>query len=112
MSHSMAAGSLAALLLSACATTGTRPASELERATAYTCADGSVVEAAYPTTDAARLIYKGQPIDMSIAISASGARYVGGGWQWWTKGMTQGWLAPLAPGETIASAQGMSCTAK
>jgi membrane-bound inhibitor of C-type lysozyme len=107
-----AAGLAVALLLSACATNVAQGPSGAAQATAYTCADGSVVEAAYPSTNTAKLVYKSQPIDMHIAISASGARYIGGGWQWWTKGMTQGWLAPLAPGETIASAQGMSCTAK
>lgn len=48
---------------------------------------------------------------MRIAVSASGARYVGGGWEWWTKGATEGTLSPLKPGEDIASAAGAICTA-
>lgn len=80
--------------------------------TRYTCADGSVVEARYPSDETAELRYGGQTVDMKIAISASGARYVGGGWQWWTKGLTEGTLSPLEPGEEIASAAGVTCTAQ
>lgn len=77
----------------------------------YSCADGTTVEARYPTTDTAQIVTAGKTVDMKIAMSASGARYVGGGWQWWTKGMTDGMLAPLKPGEETASAAGTSCTA-
>jgi len=109
-----------ALILTACGKTpvpregapGPAPAAGPARITRFACPDGSTVEARYPTTDTARIIYKGQVIDMRIAISASGARYVGGGWQWWTKGLTEGTLSPLKPGEGIASAAGMICTAR
>lgn len=77
----------------------------------YTCADGSTVEARYPTTDTAQIVRDGKTVEMKIATSASGSRYVGGGWQWWTKGMTDGMLAPLKPGEDIAEAAGTTCTA-
>lgn len=77
----------------------------------YRCADGSSVEARYPTSDTAKITHSGRSTDMSIAVSASGARYVGGGLEWWTKGMTQGTLSRLAPGETVASDPGLSCTA-
>lgn len=83
------------------------PATELVR---YSCADGSTVEARYPTPETAQIATAGKTVDMTIAQSASGARYVGGGWQWWTKGMTDGMLAPLKPGEDIASAAGTTCT--
>lgn len=78
--------------------------------TTYLCPDGSVIEAWYPTTDTARVVYQGRSIEMTSVVSASGARYVGGGWQWWTKGTTEGMLSPLAEGESIASASGMTCT--
>lgn len=78
----------------------------------YHCPDGSVVEAWYPTTGTARLHYQGRSIDMTSAVSASGARYVGGGWEWWTKGMTEGMLSPLAKGESIASVRGVTCFAQ
>lgn len=79
--------------------------------TTYRCSDGSTVRASYPTPDTARVTFKGETIDMRIAVSASRARYVSDDWQWWTRGMSEGLLAPLAPGETIASNPGMTCTA-
>lgn len=81
------------------------------KVTQYACADGTTVAARYPTTESAQISFDGQTIDMEIAMSASGARYVGGGWEWWTKGMTEGTLSKLAPGEAIASAAGTLCTA-
>lgn len=78
----------------------------------YSCADGSDVEAWYLTPGSARLLHKGGTIDLASAISASGARYVGGGWEWWTKGGREGRLSPLAPDETIASASGVNCMAE
>jgi heat shock protein HslJ len=88
------------------------PASTAAQETSYFCADKSLIKASYPTTDTARVVIGGETIDMRIARSASGARYVGGGWQWWTKGMTEGTLAKLEPGESIASARGLACTAR
>ena len=64
-----------------------------------------------PNTDTAVLTLDGQTHHLHTAISADGARYVGGKWQWWTKGMHSAWLAPLAQGETYASADGVSCHA-
>ena len=87
------------------------PAAPAAEPVRYTCADGSTVEARYPTTDTAQIVVAGKTVEMKSAMSASGARYVGGGWQWWTKGMTEGSLAPLKPGEETASAAGTTCTA-
>lgn len=78
----------------------------------YYCPDDSFIDAWYPTPGTARIVYQGQSIEMISAVSASGARYVGGGWQWWTRGMTEGQLSPLAEGENIASAGGMTCTVR
>jgi len=77
----------------------------------HECADGRTVTAWYPANNTARLRIDDETIVMSVAISASGARYVGGGWQWWTKGR-DAWLAPLAPGEDVASAGGTHCPAR
>ena len=77
----------------------------------YTCDDGRIVHAVYPDTDTTVLTLDRHTHRLHVAISADGARYVGDHWQWWTKGMRQGRLAPLKPGETIASATGVSCTA-
>lgn len=80
--------------------------------TPYHCAGGRVVLAGYPDSDHARLVIDGTGHRLAIALSASGARYTGDGWQWWTKGMHEAWLAPLRPGETIASAPGVACEAQ
>jgi membrane-bound inhibitor of C-type lysozyme len=107
-----------ALTSTACARTpaarldATEPPARASDVTRYVCPDGSTVEARYPTTETAQITFEGRTIAMRIALSADGARYVGGGWQWWAKGMTEGTLAPLAPGEEIASAPGVLCTAR
>lgn len=109
------AGFLAALLLTAACQQDQAPEPPAPTAAAkyiYDCADGTTVTAWYPTTDTARLRLRDQTIEMKIAISASGARYVSDRWQWWTKGPDQAWLAPLAPGEEIASAPGLTCTGR
>ncbi|RDS83079.1 hypothetical protein DWU98_08095 [Dyella monticola] len=77
----------------------------------YTCSDGQTVEAAYPDSQTAVISIHHATHTLHSVISGSGARYAGDGWQWWTKGMREGMLAPLAPGETIASAPGIDCHA-
>jgi membrane-bound inhibitor of C-type lysozyme len=87
------------------------PATQPEPSTSwitYVCEDGRTLQAIYPDSDTARLRVGGNEHGLKIAVSASGARYVGGGWQWWTKG-PEGMLAPLKDGETIAAAPGVSC---
>jgi membrane-bound inhibitor of C-type lysozyme len=94
---------VAATVLAACQPT--RPAMP---ATAYRCDDGRQVQADYQGTDRAELTVDGVIHRLVLARSASGARYIGEGWQWWTKG-PQAWLAPLHAGESIASAPGVAC---
>ena len=79
--------------------------------TTYACDDGRSVKASYPDADTARVELDGKTHTLKIAVSASGARYVGEGLQWWTKGMTDGQLSPLKTGEDIASAVGVNCKA-
>jgi membrane-bound inhibitor of C-type lysozyme len=97
------------LLLAGCQSSPPAPAAAT-KTLAYTCDDGRLVQAGYPDTDTAELAFGGRTYRLHIAISGSGARYIGDGWQWWSKG-TQAWLAPLKPGESYASAQGVSCRA-
>jgi membrane-bound inhibitor of C-type lysozyme len=94
---------VAATLLAAC-----QPPRPTAPSTAYRCDDGRRVQAGYEGTDHAVLAMDGATYRLTIARSASGARYVGEGWQWWTKG-AQAWLAPLRAGEDIASAPGVAC---
>lgn len=82
------------------------------KSVAYACADGRTVQAAYPDSDTAVLTLDGRTFRLRTAVSADGARYVGDRWQWWTKGMHEGQLAPLKTGEKIASAIGVSCTVR
>ena len=56
----------------------------------YRCESGQTMAATYPSTDSATVEYKGSKYAMQIAVSGSGARYVGGGLEWWTKGSGPG----------------------
>ena len=78
----------------------------------YVCEDGRTVRATYPDPDTAIVDVDGVKRTLKIAISASGARYIGDGVQWWSKGMDQGQLSPLAAGEDIATAPGVNCRVK
>lgn len=105
---------LAALTVAACEqkteAAATPPPAAPAKVTTYVCADGRTVRASYPDPDTAIVDIDGKNRTLKIAISASGARYTGDGYQWWTKGMDQGQLSPLAPGEEIASAPGVNCS--
>ncbi|MDN5849460.1 MAG: MliC family protein [Nitrococcus sp.] len=61
----------------------------------YRCKSGETVSTTYPSTDSATVQYKGMGYKMHIAVSGSGARYVGGGLEWWTKGTGAGALGLL-----------------
>lgn len=86
------------LLLSACA--GSPQQQEGANASAatpstssvrnYRCESGEVINATYPSTESATIQYKGDTYSMQIAVSGSGARYVGGELEWWTKGSGTG----------------------
>ncbi|WP_395673560.1 MliC family protein [Phenylobacterium sp.] len=94
------------LALCACASTPPldRPAAVLH------CENGETVEAGY-AGNIAVVRYKNRRHEMRVAMSASGARYIGDGMQWWTKGFDQGTIAPLPPGETIATEGLVTCKA-
>ena len=108
-------------LLAACQTTSPHseakhekaPTPALQPATAatitYTCTDGQTVQAQYPDPKTAVIVVNARSYTLLQTDSASGVRYVGNGWQWWTKGMKDGTLAPLKTSETIASAPGVAC---
>jgi membrane-bound inhibitor of C-type lysozyme len=53
----------------------------------YACAKGSKVQVTY-NDNKARLVLNGKVYLMTQALSASGVRYIGGGYTWWTKGST------------------------
>lgn len=115
--HQLAAiATITALGLAACSKPAEQakapaPAAKAAPVTVYACDDGRSVRASYPDPDTAVVEIDGKSRNLKIAISASGARYTGDGYQWWTKGMSQGQLSPLAAGEDIASAPGVNCKA-
>jgi membrane-bound inhibitor of C-type lysozyme len=74
------------------------------------CENGETVEAGY-AGDIAIVTYKNRRHRLRSAISGSGARYVGGGLQWWTKGFEEGTIASLQPGENVASGELVVCRA-
>lgn len=96
------------LVLSGCAS---MPSLHTHAWVNYTCSDGQAVQASYPDNNTAVIKLKGETHTLHVALSGSGARYIGEGWQWWTKGMHDGMLAPLAADESIASAPGIACHA-
>jgi len=75
----------------------------------YRCGNGRTLEAAY-AGDKAIIEWGDKRRELKITRSASGARYVGDGLQWWTKGMREGTLSELKLGELVASDVGITCT--
>lgn len=85
-----------ALIVAGCGRSAPVDDSSAERAAesaarfTYQCRGGGTIYASYPSDSTAIVEYEGQTFQMTIAISASGARYVGGGLVWWTKGSGSG----------------------
>lgn len=77
----------------------------------YACDDGRTVLATYPDGHTAILTIERQTYRLQLAVAADGARYTGGQWQWWSKGMHDARLTQLKSGEHIASGRGVACHA-
>ncbi len=92
----IALAAIAAFSISACTTTAQDTPAQSSvaafdaSAQQYQCDSGETVAALYPTSDSATIKYQGRVYTMNIAVSASGARYVGEGLEWWTKGSGSG----------------------
>jgi len=52
---------------------------------AYRCQDGKGLTAKYPDARTAIVTYEGQTFTLTLAESASGSRFAGGGREWWIK---------------------------
>ncbi|MFT4253082.1 MAG: MliC family protein [Caulobacter sp.] len=87
------------------------PVAPAAREIVYACADGTALKARYPDDKTAVVEYGGKTRTLTVAMSASGARYVGEGLQWWTKGMTDGLVSELKPGEDVAGGKPVECVA-
>lgn len=83
---------VSAMLLAGCAHLPQGQASHTIKSKlhAYQCESGESISVAYPSTDLAAVQYKGKIYSMTLAVSASGSRYVGQGLEWWSKGMDKG----------------------
>jgi len=91
----------------------------------YLCANGQVVQAQYEDRaggsedgveaalsagpSGAFVTIDGRGIRMLQGASANGVRYIGGGYQWWTRGLQTANLAPLGPNESTATNPGTEC---
>lgn len=72
----------------------------------YACESGQSIAVAYPDASTAQLSYKGQTYVLRTAQSASGARFVGSGDEWWiaSRGDTEAaTLSRLGPDEDIGA---------
>ena len=72
----------------------------------YACESGQSIAVAYPDASTAQLSYKGQTYVLRTAQSASGARFVGSGVEWWiaSRGDTEtATLSRLGPDEDIGT---------
>ena len=75
----------------------------------YDCGDEQI-RIGY-SEDYALLDYQGKLFLLKSAISASGTRYAGEGWQWWSKDVQKdGALAVKLENEDFASDKGHICT--
>lgn len=82
------------------------PASPAAPPVSYACESGQSITVAYPDTSTAQLSYQGQTYVLRTAQSASGARYVGSGVEWWTvnrDGVESATLSRLGPDEDIGA---------
>ncbi|VUZ25242.1 Uncharacterised protein [uncultured Comamonas sp.] len=80
----------ASLLVVACGSTPPAAQEEAVTSALYTCESGVKIVASYSDTDTATVHYQGRTYSLKNAVSASGARYVGDGIEWWTKGAGRG----------------------
>jgi membrane-bound inhibitor of C-type lysozyme len=109
------AAATAALLAAGCGegtgAVGTAPPAAVTDppSTLYRCDNGATVRAAYPDAHSALIDYQGRTWTLRLARSASGARYVTDGLQWWTSSAMLGAVSTLGPGETFASSPGVQC---
>jgi membrane-bound inhibitor of C-type lysozyme len=105
---------LAALALAACSpeaetppapvTPSPLPVGTPAPAVSYACESGQSATVVFPDTATALLTYKGRSYTLRIVQSASGARYVGSGLEWWSAargGSENATLSRLGPNEDV-----------
>lgn len=83
------------------------PAAATAPSVSYACESGQSVAVAYPDAATAQLSYRGREYVLRTAVSASGARFVGSGLEWWiaSRGGTESaTLSRLGPDEAVGTA--------
>jgi membrane-bound inhibitor of C-type lysozyme len=78
----------------------------------YRCETGRTVAAAYTSDSTVTLRYEGEVIDLVSARAASGARYEGEGYEWWSRGTGPGSEATLSRLEGDSAEPLEQCTAQ
>ncbi|WP_292071000.1 DUF4232 domain-containing protein [Brevundimonas sp. UBA7534] len=79
----------------------------------YACESGVTIQARYPDSETAELVYRDQTLALRSAVAASGARYVGEGVEWWTanrNGEESATLSRLGPNDQTGTAVMERCT--
>lgn len=71
-------------------TVSTKQSGDANLSFKYQCKSGQTIKVSYPTDSTAVVDYDERRFQMKIAVSGSGARYVGNGLEWWTKGTGKG----------------------
>ena len=80
----------------------------------YACESGATLQVQYADSDSAQLTYQNQTYALRSVQSASGARYIGAGMEWWTAsrdGQESGTLSRLGPDGTTGVAVLERCSA-
>lgn len=72
----------------------------------YECESNRTVQVSYPSEYTAIVEYEGKVLQMIVAVSASGARYVGGGLEWWSKGSGVGSKGSIFRHESVDNSTG------
>ncbi|MCR5880500.1 MliC family protein [Phenylobacterium sp. J367] len=107
----MRAGPSTLLILAAALAGCTTVTHPTEPASVLHCENGETVEVRY-AGDMALVVYKNRKHTMRTVISGSGARYIGDGMEWWSKGFEEGMIAPVAHGAEMGmSDQRVTCRA-
>lgn len=108
----VSAAAIAAMLaLSACENPAATPAPKGGAAPAanaevvYACQGGETLRARYPDARTAVISFRNETFTLTLAESASGSRFTGGGREWWIKSLPdreEGMLSPLAASSAAA----------
>lgn len=93
-----AASIVSTAILTACSEKPAEPvpsAAPVETTISFRCESGATVTVKQHSASSIAVTYQGKTQEMQSAIAASGSRYLGGDWVWWSKGSGSGAEATL-----------------